>query len=47
MRQFKIIFNAEASKIIEDFEQGRNILLDQVHLALFIGKVVEEPITFD
>jgi hypothetical protein len=40
-------FNPEASKIIDDLEQGREILLDQVHLALFGVNIEDEPRTFD
>jgi hypothetical protein len=48
MRQLESSFNPEATKLVEQIEQGREILLDQVNLALFSGEVVnEEPTTFD
>jgi hypothetical protein len=47
MKQLESSFNPEASKIIDDLEQGREILLDQVNLALFGGYIEKEPRTFD
>jgi hypothetical protein len=40
-------FNPEASKIIDNFEQGRDILLESVNLALICGNVMKEPQSFD
>ena len=47
MKRLESSFNPEASKIIENFEQGREILLDSVNLALICGNVVKEPKSFD
>jgi hypothetical protein len=47
MKQLENSFNSEASKIMDDLEQGRGILLDQVNLALFGGNIEEEPRNFD
>jgi Reverse transcriptase (RNA-dependent DNA polymerase) len=48
MRQLESSFSADATKLVEQFEQGREILLDQVNLALCSGMVInEEPATFD
>jgi Reverse transcriptase (RNA-dependent DNA polymerase) len=42
-------FNPEASKVMESIEQGREIFLDQVNVAMFSSASVyqEEPKTFD
>ena len=47
MKQLESSFNPEASKIIEDFEQGRENLLGYANFALFTGKVTEEPTSFE
>jgi hypothetical protein len=47
MKRLESSFNPEASKIIDNFEQGRGILLDSVHLALICGNVMKEPKSFD
>jgi Reverse transcriptase (RNA-dependent DNA polymerase) len=47
MKRLENSFNPEASKIIDDLEQGREILLDQVNLALFGVNFEDEPRTFD
>ena len=47
MRLLESSFNPDATRIIEDIEQGRDILLDQVNIALFSGKIIEEPTSFD
>jgi Reverse transcriptase (RNA-dependent DNA polymerase) len=47
MKQLESSFNPEASKIIDDLEQGREILLDQVNLALFGVNFEDEPRTSD
>jgi hypothetical protein len=45
--QLESSFNSNAAKLVEQIEQGREILLDQVNLALFSGMVTnEEPTTF-
>ena len=48
-RQMKLLessFNPEASKIIENIEQGREIILNQANVALFSGGIQVEPTTF-
>jgi hypothetical protein len=45
MKQLESSFNPEASNIIDNFEQGRDILLDSV--ALIFGNAVKEPKSFD
>ena len=47
MKRLESSFNPEASKIIDNFEQGRDILLDSVNLALICGNVMKEPQSFD
>jgi hypothetical protein len=41
-------FNLEASTLLQNIEQGREILLEQANVALFSGIVIdEESSTFD
>jgi hypothetical protein len=47
MKQLKCSFNPEASKVVEEFEQGRKTLLGYANIALFTGKIIEEPTTFE
>ena len=48
MRQLGSSFNPEAAEMVERFEQGREILLDQANIALFGATVLhEEPKTFE
>jgi hypothetical protein len=48
LRRLNSSFNSDAAKLVEQIEQGREILLDQVNLALFSGMVInEEPNTFE
>jgi Reverse transcriptase (RNA-dependent DNA polymerase) len=48
LRQLENSFNPDAAKLVEQIEQGREILLDQVNLALISGMVInEEPTTFE
>jgi hypothetical protein len=37
MRQLESSFNPEASKIVDEFEQGREIHLGYANIAMFIG----------
>jgi hypothetical protein len=46
MKRLESSFNPEASKIIDNFEQGRDIVLDSVNLALICGNVMKEPKSF-
>ena len=39
--------NPEASEIVEKFKQGRDILLDQVNIALLSANMVKEPTIFE
>jgi hypothetical protein len=49
MKILESSFNPEASKVLESIEQGREIFLDQVDVAMFGSASVfqEEPKTFD
>lgn len=48
LRQLESSFNPDAAKLVEQIEQGKEVLLDQVNLALFSGMVInEEPTTFE
>jgi hypothetical protein len=48
MRLLESSFNPEAFTMLQNIEQEREILLDQVNVALFRGIVIdEEPSTFD
>jgi hypothetical protein len=48
MQLLEISFNPEASKMLQNIEQGREILRYQTNIALFSGIVIDkEPSTFD
>jgi Reverse transcriptase (RNA-dependent DNA polymerase) len=47
LKRLESSFNPEASKILKDIEQGRDIILDQGNIALFSGNIQDEPTTFD
>jgi hypothetical protein len=47
LKQLESSFNPEASKIVKDIEQGRDIILDQANIALFSGNIQAESTTFD
>jgi hypothetical protein len=48
LKQLERSFNPEASRIIENIEKGREILLDQVNFALLSASQSEvEPATFE
>jgi hypothetical protein len=48
MRRLESSFNPDAMQVVEQCEQGREILLDQANIALFTGSAInEEPSTFD
>jgi hypothetical protein len=41
-------FNPDATQVVEQFEQGKEILFDQANAALFTGSAInEEPSTFN
>jgi hypothetical protein len=45
MKRLESSFNPDASKIIEDLEKGRYILLDHGNIAFFGGSLILEPTT--
>jgi hypothetical protein len=48
MRLLESSFNLEASTMLQNIEQGREIFLEQANVALFSGIVIdEEPSSFD
>jgi hypothetical protein len=48
MRHLESSFNPDATQVVEQFEQGREILFDHANVALFSGRVInEEPTTFN
>jgi hypothetical protein len=48
MRRLESSFNPNATQVVGQFKQGRDIFFDQADVALFSGKVInEEPITFN
>ena len=48
LRQLESSFNPDAAKLVEQIEQGKEIMLDQINLAFFSGIVFnEEPTTFE
>ena len=47
MRILESSFNPEAFKIVKEFKQGRDILLDPVNIALLSTNIVKEPSTFE
>ena len=40
-------FNPEATKAVEDYEQGRDINLSEANIALISTNLVNEPVSFD
>jgi predicted transcriptional regulator len=47
MRKLESWFNPEATKAVEDYSHGREMILDQVNLALFSTVTVKEPTTYE
>jgi hypothetical protein len=48
MRLLESSFNLEASTMLQNIDQGREILLEQVNFSLFHGILIdEEPSSFD
>jgi hypothetical protein len=43
MRKLESWFNPQATKVIEDYDHGRELSLEQVNLALFTPALVKEP----
>ena len=46
MRNLESGFNPEASKIVEEFKKGRDIILGQLNISLLSANNVKEPTTF-
>jgi hypothetical protein len=47
MKQLESSFNSEASRIVEEFEHGRETLLSYANIAMFTGKIIQEPTNFE
>jgi hypothetical protein len=47
LKQLESCFNPDASKIVKDIEQGRDIVPDQANIALCSGNNQVEPTTLD
>jgi hypothetical protein len=47
LKQLESSFNPDATKIVKDIEQGRDIILDQANIALLGGIIQVKPTTFD
>jgi hypothetical protein len=48
MRRLESSFNPDAAQVVEQFEQGREILFDQANVELFSGRIInEDPTTFN
>ena len=47
LKQLKSWFNPEATKAVEDYEQGRDINLSEANIALISTNLVNEPVSFD
>jgi hypothetical protein len=47
MRKWESWFNPQATKVLESYNHGREITLDQVNLALFSTEITKEPTTYE
>jgi hypothetical protein len=47
MKQLESSFNPEASRIVEEYEHGRETLLSYANIAMFTGKIIQEPTNFE
>jgi Reverse transcriptase (RNA-dependent DNA polymerase) len=47
MKKLKSWFNLQATKVIEDYDCGRKISLEEVNLALFTTAFIKEPLSFE
>ncbi len=47
MKRLESWFNPQKTKVIEDYNCGREILLEQVNLALFTTAFIKEPSSFE
>jgi hypothetical protein len=46
-RKLKSWFNPQATKIVDKFDRGREIVLEQVNLALLTPSLTKEPLCFE
>jgi hypothetical protein len=47
MKKLESWFNPQATKVVEDYNHGREITLDQVNLAFFSTEIIKEPTTYE
>jgi hypothetical protein len=47
MRKLKSWFNPQATKIVDEFHRGRDIVLEQVNLVLLTTSLSKEPSSFE
>jgi hypothetical protein len=47
MKKLESWFNPEATKVVENYNDGRDMTLDQVNLALFAKVIIKEPTTYE
>jgi hypothetical protein len=47
MRKLKSWFNPQATKIVDEFDRGREIVFEQVNLALLTDSLTKEPSSFE
>jgi hypothetical protein len=47
MKKLESWFNPQATKVVEDYNHGRETTLDQVNLALFSTEIIKEPTTYE
>jgi hypothetical protein len=47
MRKLESWFNPQATKIVDGFDRGREIVLEQVNLALLTTSLTKEPCSFE
>jgi hypothetical protein len=47
MRKSESWFNPQATKIVDEFDRGREIVLEQVNLALLTTSLTKEPSSFE
>jgi hypothetical protein len=47
MRKLESWFNPQATNMVKDYNHVKEMLLDQVNLALFSMEIVKEPTTYE
>ena len=47
MKKLESWFNPQATKALDDYNRGREILLEQVNLALFTTAMTKEPTNYE